>query len=96
MAFVFGGVQKDLPCKHIFYNSKVLLRVCRILQHVGLCNHLLYPSVVTYLPLLRFTYMFSLVMRIYRPQFIGGMWRESPSLCTSFFGGGDWEERHNA
>jgi len=35
--------------------------------------------------LLRYTWVFSLVMPIYRPQYIERVWCWSPSSCTSFF-----------
>ena len=36
--------------------------------------------------LLRYTWVSSLVMRIYRPQYIDRVWRGSPSSWKSFFG----------
>jgi len=58
---------------------KVHLVACRIWWLFCLCSHFPSPSVVTNLCCL----LFSVIMRIYRPQYTDRVCCESPSSCTS-------------
>jgi len=65
---------------------KVHLGICQIWSLLCLCTHLPSPSIATNLFLHRYTWLFSLLMCIYRPQYTDRVWCESPSSCTSFLG----------
>jgi len=67
-----------------YVTLKVYLVVCRIWWLLCLCSHLLSPSISINLFLLTYTWVFSLLMRIYRPQYTDRVCCESPSSCTSF------------
>ena len=62
----------------------VQLGACKTWSLLCLCKHSLDALVETNF-LLRNTWVFSLVIRMYWPQYIDRVWRESPSSFTSFF-----------
>jgi len=85
MAFVFGSVQKHFDSSHLFRHST---NSSWILQNVITCLSI--QAVAKSIScdqsfLLRYTWVFSIVMRLYRPQYIDRVWCGSPSSCTSFF-----------
>jgi len=88
--FVFACVQKDLPCKDLFQhstNSSWSLHYLITFRYI----HALPKSVSRDQSfLLSYAWVFSLVMRIYRPQYIDRVWRESPSSCNSFLDYKSW------
>ena len=83
MAFVFGGVQKHFESTHLSRHSTSSSLIVQNLITTQSMHHSLNPSLVTKL-LLRYTSVISLVMRMYGPQYIDRVWRESPISCTSF------------
>jgi hypothetical protein len=84
MAFVFGGVQKHFDLTHLSRHSTslswILQNLITCLSMQALAKSISCDQSV----LLRYTWVFSLVMRMYRPRYIYRVWRESPSSCTSF------------
>ena len=84
MAFVFGGVQKHFESTHLSRHSTSSSLIVQNLITTQSMHHSLNPSLVTKL-LLRYTSVISLVMRMYGPQYIDRVWRESPSSCIWFF-----------
>ena len=76
MPFAFGGVRKDFSRKHLFHHSTrsswSLLNLITCLFMQALPNSIRYAKSV----LLRSTWVFSLVMRIYRSQCIDRVWRD--------------------
>ena len=83
---IFSGVQKDLDSKHLLRHSKssscsppylmTSLSMQPLAKSIN-CDQ----SVI-----LRHTWVFSLVMRIYRPQYTDRVCCESSSSCTLFLG----------
>jgi len=85
MAFVFGDVQKRFDSTHLSRHSTSsswsLQNLITCLSMQALAKSISCDQSF----LLRYTWVFSLVMRMYRPQYIDRVWHESPISCTSFF-----------
>jgi len=86
MPFEFGGVLKDLSCKHLFQHSTrlswSLLNPTTFLFMQELANSIRNSQFI----LLRSTWVLLLLMRIYRPHCIDNVWCELRCLCTLSLG----------
>jgi len=84
MEFLFGGVQKHFHSTHLSRHSTSsswsLQNLITCLSMQALAKSISCEQSF----LLRYTWVFSLVKRIYLPQYIDRVWRRSPSSCTSF------------
>jgi len=85
MAFVFGGTRKHFystnSSRHSSSSSWSLQNLITCLSMQALAKSISCDQ----MSLLRYTRVFSLVMPMYRPQYIDRVWHESPSSCTSIF-----------
>jgi len=86
MAFMSGGVQKDLDWKHLFRHSASSSWGLPYLINSLSMQALAKSSNCDQSFLLRSTWVFSLVIRIYRPQYTERVCCGSPSSCISFLG----------
>ena len=86
ITFMSGGVRKDLDSKHFLRHSASSSRSLPYLITSLFMQALAKSSSCGQSFLLRSTWVFSLVMRIYRPQYTDRVWCGSPSTCTSFVG----------
>jgi len=84
IAFMSGGVQKDLDSKHLLRHSASYSWSLPYLITSLFMQALTKSSSCDQSFLLRSTCVFSLVMRIYRPQYTDSVCWVLPSSCNSF------------